>query len=164
MFTARLKQSQPNDRTSLEKLLKGCEATLGEAMEGRLKVPPKVFHEVLRQRKVNYGKKDHSPAVNPELLKTNSVILTMVDKMGRRYYNRLLSTGLTKPYLEPYSIGTEADKPRLMRLSQVLLRNQIRQEEPTKDFSFRSFYKRTLNDRMMIVTKILILDGAKVPN
>ena len=154
MFSLRI--NTPFDKKFMN-LINNCNKTLSQALEGRIKVHPKHFHEILRTRELSYSKLDYNPELRESLIRIGSVVLTMKDKMGRRYYERLIANGRTEPYLKKSKKVKRQTNQRLLQLSKLIIKNDEIKKENKNNENFKSFHKRTLEDRIMIVKDFFII-------
>lgn len=119
--------------------------------DSRIKVEPKIYSQLMREREINYGEVDRTMKFIPEFIRPGTIIVSNIDVLGRRTYHRVTETGGRICYPNDKDIGASGAKGRMLTLSRHLTVPQKEIDSDNTYKSFEKFYRRTLEERMAIV-------------
>jgi 3-hydroxy-3-methylglutaryl CoA synthase len=77
----------------------GLRERIAHLFSSRMKVEPKVYSELMREREVNFGKLDRSMRYLPKFIREGTIVHSNIDVLGRRLYHRTTKTGGKIAYL-----------------------------------------------------------------
>lgn len=131
-----------------------------EMIGNRMSVEPALYSFIMKERENGYNKKERSTNFRPEMLREGTVVLSHIDFLGRRIYNRVTVNGGRVLYT-PKKDSTPTTQSRLLTIASHL--RQVQVPKISNPSGFANFYKKTLEERLQIVlVSFLHLDNTRV--
>lgn len=93
----------------------GLRDRVSKLFSSRMKVEPKVYSELMREREMNFGKLDRSMRYIPKFVREGTIVHSNIDVLGRRMYHRTTKTGGKEAYLPQED--SKLENARLLSIS-----------------------------------------------
>lgn len=142
-------------------------ASVSEMMSTRIEVDPAVYSKIMINREDHYIHFPVRPLKRPKLLRPGTIVLSGVDKQGRRAYERATTSGDSSEMDTGVEKETVISTGRLMMLHNAMVSLKDRSKFGKKIFRnstktittnktsrlYNQFYKKSLKERVKIVSK-----------
>ena len=152
MFIIRVNEKQRNFNTLRKSAL--------ELLSDRVMVEPKLYSQLMTERKMNYNQLGRSMKYNPAFSRTGTIIFSYVDVFGRRMYNKVLKNGGRAPFPSGEREGARGQGGRrLLTIASALIqkredgqgKGRVNLRKDTQVFD--KFYKKNIEERTYIVSR-----------
>lgn len=127
---------------------------VNQMLSDRKKIHPKDYSLLMKEREQNYNAFNFKPKFESEDTRNDSFILRGVDELGRRSYGKYSNSisqatgGVLHPRI--LSISRQLVKPR------STAKKAAENSMETFDKKFSNFYKKTMSERMSLVSPVLM--------